>query len=138
MSCLRVRYLIFLALVYLVLVSLLYHYLWQARTLDSLFEVPRGLEESTGMSTKDDYPWMKWGTLETIFRRNPAHHGVKIFDGQWRHMNSSRRETDQTYTSVHSINSSSSVKSVPPVHLMQHYPKSHCRLERPLTLVSTM
>ena len=29
-------------------------------------------------------------------------------------MNSSRRETDQTHTSVHSINSSSFVKSVPP------------------------
>ena len=71
------------------------------------------------MSTKDDYPADldevgDPGEVEFNFRRNPALHGVKIFDGQWRRMNSSRRETDQTHTSVLSINSSSSVKSVSP------------------------
>ena len=119
MHCLRVRYLIFLALVYLVLVFLLYHYLWQAHTLDNLFEVPGGVAEARRKHTdvyNDDYPAEVGdpGKVEFNFRRNPAPHGVKIFDGQWRHTNSSRRETDQTHTSVLSINSSSSVKSVSP------------------------
>ena len=55
--------------------------------------MPRGLEESTRMSTKDDYPTDldevgDPGNVEFNFRRNPAPHGVKIFDGRRRHMNS--------------------------------------------------
>ena len=105
MNFVRVRYLIFLALVYLVLVSLPHHYLWQARTLDRLFEMPGG---SAGARRKHrdvynyDYPadLDEVGDPGNKFRRNPAPHGVTMDSGD---MNSS---------SVHSINSSSSVRSV--------------------------
>ena len=89
MKCvLRVRYLIFLALLYLLLVSLLYHYLWQAKTLDDLFESHGGtgkLHDKYTNLINYDYPSDSNdvvedpGKVEFNFRRNPAPQG---FNGQ--------------------------------------------------------
>ena len=92
MKCvLRVRYLIFLALLYLVLVSLLYHYLWQAKTLDDLLESHGGTGKLHAKYTNlinYDYPSDSNdvvedpGKVEFNFKRNPAPQGVKVFNGQ--------------------------------------------------------
>lgn len=98
MKVLRVRNLILLALLYLVLVFLLYHYLWQARTLGKLFEVPGGAERSHNSyaGSEDnvyyDDPADAWdpGIVEFNFRRNPAPQGIKMYSRQRRRQNSSQ------------------------------------------------
>ena len=57
MKCiLRVRYLVFLALLYLILVLLLYYYLWQDRALSKLLETPAGFEGTFTNDLDYDYP----------------------------------------------------------------------------------
>ena len=83
--------LFFLALLYLLLVSLLYHYLWQAKTLDDLFESHGGTGKLHAKYTNVinyDYPSDSNdvvedpGKVEFNFKRNPAPQGVKVFNGQ--------------------------------------------------------
>lgn len=109
MNCLRVRYLVFLALVYLVLVSLLYHYLWQAGTLDNLLETPGGSDgghkKHTDFYYENDVGEDKagdTGRVEFIFRRNPAPQGVKVYNGEKRGKNSSKSD-HHTYSSTSSF-----------------------------------
>ncbi|CAI8054873.1 hypothetical protein GBAR_LOCUS29936 [Geodia barretti] len=89
MKCiLRVRSLVFLALLYLILVLLLYYYLWQDRALSKLLETPAGFEGTFTNDLDYDYPVEDPdvaeddpGGVEFNFRRNPAPQGVKIFNG---------------------------------------------------------
>ena len=89
MKCiLRVRYLVFLALLYLILVLLLYYYLWQDRALSKLLETPAGFEGTFTNDLDYDYPVEDPhvaeddpGGVEFNFRRNSAPQGVKIFNG---------------------------------------------------------
>ena len=101
MKFLRVRNLIFLAVLYLLLVALLYHYLWQARTLDKLFEAPGAAEGFRNAHVHSDADDIYYGDSKQVdepervefnFRRNPAPQGMKVYTGQKRRSNSSSKE----------------------------------------------
>ena len=125
MKFLRVRNLIFLAVLYLLLVCILYHYLWQARTLDMLFEAPGGAEGFRNVHVYSDADGVYYDhpkgvedsqAVEFNFRRNPAPQGMKVYTGQKRRSNASRREAVRTSksNSPHFINSTSTVlKQIP-------------------------
>lgn len=142
MKLLRVRNLIFLALVYLLLVSLLYHYLWQARALDRLFDVP-------GQSNGHRFPSANGrgdliiydddadsdadleqggGRVEFNFRRNPAPRGVVVYNGygKAKSPNKTNQENTQSRHSHHfntsETPSSSNASYKQPTHLKQIYP----------------
>lgn len=102
-TVLRVRYIVFLALVYLILVCLLYHYLWQDGSLGKLLETPAGFKGTVEQDLEYEelyYPADPGeagepGKVEFNFRRNPAPKGVKIFKGpRKRPRNSSRKSID--------------------------------------------
>ena len=91
------------------LVSLLYHYLWQAGTLHNLLEAPGGGDggrrKHTDFYYEDDYPGDVGvdeagdnGRVEFNFRRNPAPQGVRVYNGEKRRQNSSEID-HQTHTS---------------------------------------
>ena len=115
MKCVfRVRYLVFLALVYLVLVLLLYYYLWQDHSLAKLLETPEGFE---GTFTDDlDYDYGEnvedQGRVEFNFRRNPAPQGVKIFNGHVKRPRNSSRRGPHTPYSVQPLSHSNTTSSM--------------------------
>ena len=106
--------LIFLAFVYLLLISLLYHYLWQARALGKLFEMP-GDPQGTRTSYTDTVyyedpadlgqggdpgrvEFKDPGRVEFNFKRNPAPQGVKVYNGHRKTSNSSKPAQTNTRT----------------------------------------
>ena len=95
MKCLRARNLIFFAVFYLVLVYLLYHFLWQARTLNNVLEVPGGAKKSPAESEVEiDYvdPAYLWPAdqIQFNFRRNLIPQGVKAHVEQLKRANISK------------------------------------------------
>ena len=106
MKLLRIRNLIFLAFVYLLLISLLYHYLWQARALGKLFEMP-GDPQGTHTSHTDTVYYedpadlsqgVDPGRVEFNFKRNPAPQGIKVYNGHRKTSNSSKPAQTNTRT----------------------------------------
>ena len=107
---LRLRYLLFLALIYLLLVSLLYHYLWQARALDRIFEGPSPRRNSAGRGQYavvgadvvfyDDERDSERGEdrVEFNFRRNPSRQGVKVYNGYGKARNRSRADSETSHS----------------------------------------
>ena len=133
MKCvLRVRYLVFLALLYLVLVFLLYHYLWQDRSFGKLLEAPAGFEGTFTRDLAYDYPDPHEagdpGRVEFNFRRNPAPQGVKIFNSpQNKPQNSSHSLETQiqkpilplTHSDTTTTNFTKLTRTPDPLHLSQ-------------------
>ena len=128
MKCvLRVRYLVFLALLYLALVLLLYHFLWQDRSLAKLLETHEGsFTHDLDYDYDEDSDNRDPGQVEFNFRRNPAPQGVKIFNGHLkRPSNSSRRGSKSPdpvlpfpHSSTTTVNKTTPTNSEPLHHII--------------------